>query len=119
MGSRTRAFIRAAILALAVIQPASGDQDTALVEFHIASQPLAQALNAWAQQCGLQLIWPAGDVARIQSRPLYGMYEPMQALTILLQDSGLKYSVLSAGTVTVAERIANSPTVVSVKAPNE
>ncbi|HEY7638151.1 MAG TPA: STN domain-containing protein [Steroidobacteraceae bacterium] len=47
------------------------------------------------------------------------MYEPMQALTILLQDSGLKYSVLSAGTVTVAERIANSPTVVSVKAPNE
>jgi iron complex outermembrane receptor protein len=86
-----------------------------LVEFSIASQPLAQALNAWAQQSGLQLIWPAGNVARMQSRSLYGKYEPMRALALLLQDSGLKYSVLGEGTVTVADPNSNRPTTVSAQ----
>jgi hypothetical protein len=115
-------FITAAILALSLIGSASAEQQASatLVEFHIASQPLAHALNAWAQQSGLQLIWPAdGAVARVQSRSLYGKYEPMQALALLLQDSGLKYSVLGEGTVTLGERTADSSTTVAVKGTSE
>jgi iron complex outermembrane recepter protein len=122
MESRKFQFITAAILALSLTRAASGEPQpsAALVEFHIASQPLAHALNAWAQQCGLQLIWPAdGEVARVQSRSLYGKYQPMQALALLLQDSGLQYSVLKEGTVTLGERTADSSTVVSVKATSE
>jgi hypothetical protein len=118
MDTRKRGFVMASILGLALAQPASGQQQpaAALVEFHIAAQPLAHALNAWAQQCGFQLIWPAdGEVARIQSRSLYGKYEPMQALALLLQDSGLGYSVLKEGTVTLGERSAKGSTMVRAK----
>lgn len=117
MESRKRTCITVAVLALALIQSASGEPTVAPapVEYHIASQPLAQALNAWAQQSGLQLIWPAVDeVARTRSRALYGRYEPMQALTLLLQDSGLRYSVLKEGTVTLSDSSADRPTAVPV-----
>jgi len=103
-------------------QPALSQQTSAaaVVEFHISSQPLAQALNAWAQQSGLQLIWPAdGEVARIQSRSLDGKYQPMQALALLLQDSGLQYSVLREGTVTLGERTAESSVGAPVKTTNK
>jgi hypothetical protein len=119
-----RRFLRIAafLLALSLTRPASfaADSSAAVIEFHIASQPLAHALNAWAQQSGLQLIWPAdGAVARAQSRSLYGKYEPMQALALLLQDSGLQYSVLKEGTVTLGARSADTSTAVSVKATSE
>lgn len=122
MESRKHQFITAVIFALALTRPASGQQEpsSTVVEFHIASQPLAHALNTWAQQCGLQLIWPAdGSVARVQSRSLYGKYQPMQALALLLQDSGLQYSVLKEGTVTLGERTADNSPDVSVKATSE
>jgi iron complex outermembrane recepter protein len=122
MESRKSQFIIAAALALSLTGSASGEQQPSAtpVEFHIASQPLAHALNAWAQQCGLQLIWPAdGAVARVQSRSLYGKYQPLQALAFLLQDSGLQYSVLKEGTVTLGERTADGSAVVSVKATSE
>jgi hypothetical protein len=116
MESRKSQFIIAAALALSLTGSASGEQQPSAtpVEFHIASQPLAHALNAWAQQCGLQLIWPADG-----ARSLYGKYQPLQALAFLLQDSGLQYSVLKEGTVTLGERTADGSAVVSVKATSE
>lgn len=122
MESFKRALVTIAVLAVALMRSASSEEDApaALVEFHIPSQPLAQALNAWAQQCGLQLIWPAGgEVARVSSRALYGKYEPMQALTLLLENSGLRYSVLKEGTVTLGASTAERSTTLPVEQPDQ
>ena len=107
MGSDTRrTVLEAAITASLALGASAWAAEPAAasspVDFRIASQPLAQALNAWAQQCGLQLIWPAStDTAQLQSRSLEGRFEPLDALQLLLQDSGLEYSVLSDKTVII------------------
>lgn len=113
--------VTAVLFVLSLIQFSVAEERlSTVVEFHIAPQPLAHALNAWAQQSGLQLIWPAdGQFARMQSRPLYGKFEPMTALALLLEDSGLRYSVLKEGTVTLGYGIAAGPTVPSVKNARE
>lgn len=116
MEIRRRAFVTVAVLALALLRSAYGDPQAkaAPIEYHIPAQPLAQALNAWAQQSELQLIWPAREeIARTRTRALYGRYEPMQALTLLLEDSGLRYIVLKEGTVTLGERSADESTAIS------
>jgi outer membrane receptor protein involved in Fe transport len=63
---------------------------------------MAEALNAWAQQAGLQLIWPAGDPAgQLMSPRVVGEFEPQQALRMLLQGSGLTYSFVDGRTVAI------------------
>jgi iron complex outermembrane receptor protein len=114
METRTRAFVIVVAAALALVRSAFGEPQAAAavtIEYRIPPQPLAQALNAWAQQSGLQLIWPAREeAAQTASRALYGKYQPMQALTMLLEDSGLRFSVLKEGTVALSERADDAAT---------
>jgi len=96
----------AATLLLASSQLLANDATAAVVKFNIEPQPLAQALNSWADQAGLQIIWPVGDPAAYRNTPgVRGQLEPMQALQTLLGDTGLTYSLLSGGqTVAIHER---------------
>jgi outer membrane cobalamin receptor len=88
----------AATLLLASSQLLAQDAKAGVVKFNIESQPLAQAVNTWADQAGLQVIWPAGDPVAYQSSPaVRGQLEPMDALRVLLEDTGLTYSVISDG----------------------
>lgn len=76
------------------------------VSFYIESQPLVKALNQWAIQAGLQVVWPAGNTeAYSNSTPVQGTLEPMEALSVLLEGTGLTFSVVSEGrTVAIRDR---------------
>jgi iron complex outermembrane recepter protein len=88
----------AATLLLASSQLLAQEAKAAVVKFNIDPQPLAQAINEWADQSGLQVIWPVGDpIAHQSSRAVRGRLEPMEALRVLLGETGLTYSVISGG----------------------
>lgn len=85
-------------LLLASSQLLAQDAKAAIIKFNIEPQPLARALNTWAEQAGLQIIWPVGDPVAYQSSPaVRGQLEPLQALRVLLDDTDLTYSVLGGG----------------------
>jgi outer membrane cobalamin receptor len=76
------------------------------VAFTIDSSLLPDALNAWAQQAGLQLFWPSDERASHFKAPrLAGTFTPESALQRLLQGSGLTYSFVDARTVAI-KRVA-------------
>lgn len=60
---------------------------------NIPAQPLAQALNDWAKQSGMQLIVSQTLVAGKQAPAVSGNLTPRQALDKLLADSGLVASI--------------------------
>lgn len=59
----------------------------------IRAQPLADALNAWARQTGLQVIAAQHLVAGRDASAVVGRMTPLQALDQLLGGSGLGHSV--------------------------
>lgn len=81
-------------------QPSSSPTD-----FHLDAQPLVDALPAWAEQAGLQLIWPTGAPAttRMVAPRISGRLAPEDALRLLLQGSGLAYKFLGNQTVVIRE----------------
>jgi iron complex outermembrane recepter protein len=94
----------AVMLATGVL--ATREAMAAVVEFDIAAQPLAQALNRWADQAGLQIIWPAGDPRADSISPaVKGNFEPMEALKSLLQGTGLTYSVIGGGRTIAIQQV--------------
>ena len=74
------------------------------VHFYIEEQPLIAALNAWSKQCGLQVVWPSRNQAQYGNTTLLqGTFAPMQALELLLRNSGLTYSMINDRTVVIKE----------------
>lgn len=72
------------------------------VDLRISAQPLDQALNAFAQQTGLQVIFRADQVSdQRKTRALEGRFNADEALTLLLADSGLRYKYLNERTIAV------------------
>ena len=63
------------------------------VPIRIAAQPLAQALNDWARQTGVQLVVQQSLVAGKTAPAVSGRLAPRQALDQLLAGSGLSASV--------------------------
>ena len=59
-------------------------------QISIASQPLGEALNAWARQTGAQLAAPQALVAGKAAPAVSGLLTPRQALDRLLSGSGLE-----------------------------
>src|SRR4051812_10383786 len=99
MKTAGRQTILVALLALA---GAMGARVSAagLVSLHIAAQPLDRALNEFAQQTGLQVVFRADQVGGERtSKPLTGKFEAEEALKLLLADSGLQYSYVSTNTI--------------------
>ncbi len=98
--------LRRLILGLCVLPAALALAETGSpstpVTLNIAAQPLDRALNEFAQQTGLQLIFRADQVgAQLTSRPLAGKFEAEEALRLLLKDSGLAYRYLNERTIAV------------------
>ena len=71
------------------------------VAFSVEPQPLYKALNAWATQAGVNLIWPDRDEAEQISPRLIGRFLPAEALRLLLKGSRLEYAVVDARTVEI------------------
>jgi len=102
-----RSFLRAPLalaisgLALALHVQAASAQP---VRFDIAAQPLATALDQFARQAGLQLVFAPQLAQGRQAPAVQGAHEVRQALDALLRGSGLAGHV-EGGTLTV-ERVA-------------
>lgn len=67
------------------------------VAFSVEPQPLYKALNLWATQAGVQLVWENASAAEQISPRVIGKFVPSEALRMLLRGSGLEYTVAEDG----------------------
>jgi iron complex outermembrane recepter protein len=77
----------------------------------IASQPLAQALVEFAHQTGLQLLYESPLASQRQSRGIAQGLSATDALTEMLQGTGLNFQFLNPRTVRIYEPAAVAPAV--------
>lgn len=91
------------LVAQGVVAQAAAEQSYA-----IPAGPLAPALNRFADESGLQLIYSAELAENARTRGIQGSYTPEQALRLLLAGSGIAYSFAGADTVTLTSATAQS-----------
>jgi iron complex outermembrane recepter protein len=97
-----RAFAAAVFAFISCAPIRAQELSSTPVAFSVEPQPLYKALNVWARQAGLQLIWPAEDgVGQKISPRLVGEFTPEEALRILLAGTGLEYNLIDSRTVTI------------------
>lgn len=73
------------------------------VDFSIEKQPLAAALYEFARQCDREILFSTDLVAGKQALAVNGIYEPEDALALILAESGLGYSVTDGKTFLVTQ----------------
>jgi len=90
---------------------ANSEQSEALTA-PIAAQPLAQALEAFAQQTGLHVVYVSGVVRNQKSQAVPAGLGAKEALARLLEGTGLKFEFFTAHSVRVLaeERLTGPPT---------
>jgi hypothetical protein len=76
--------------------------------YHIGAQALGSALQEFASQAGLQLMFSEGDVAGMQTPGLQGSFSPGQALQHLLAGTGLVFEFPKPDAV-IVRRPGNGP----------
>lgn len=67
----------------------------------IAAQPLAQALSEFAAQTGLQVVYVSEIVVSRRSKSVLPGLAPSDALTRLLEDTGLRFEFLNERTIRI------------------
>ena len=72
-----------------------------VISLNIPSQPIGKALNEFARQSGIQVVFYSALERGLTSPVLAGKYTPSQALDLLLWHSGLRYEYLNKSTVAV------------------
>ena len=72
--------------------------DTVL-DFAIAPQPLAAALDSFAERAGLSLAYRTGDLSNLQSPGVTGRMSSAEALERLLAGSGITFEFTDSSTV--------------------
>jgi iron complex outermembrane recepter protein len=71
------------------------------ISMNIPAQPLEKALQAFAAQSGLQVIFPTELTQELTSPALEGSYTPEAALTRLLANSNLRYIYANPRTIAI------------------
>ncbi len=96
------AFVALGVL-LAAASPAASD---ALLKrsFYLPSQPLAEAIAAWAVQSGLQYVWAIEPMTLGRAPEVIGEFTPTEALGRVLEGSRLTYSFVDARTVAIESK---------------
>ncbi|WP_295140519.1 TonB-dependent receptor [uncultured Reyranella sp.] len=77
-------------------------QAVRLATFNVPSQPLAQALTAFGQQAGVQIVVNNSAVAGKTSTSIGGSMTAEHALQLLLAGTGVTFRFTSANTVTIS-----------------
>lgn len=72
-----------------------------MVQFSIPSQSLSSAIQKLSEQSGVQILYPEDAVAELKSEELKGSHTVQEALTTLLQGSGLQFDYTSPDTIVV------------------
>ncbi|MDR4485118.1 MAG: TonB-dependent siderophore receptor [Nitrospirales bacterium] len=70
-------------------------------EFNIPAQPMQTALDAFAQQSDLQMLYTMEIIEGLQSNAVKGTYSPEQALNLLLEGTGRTFHFADEHTITV------------------
>ncbi|TBU72206.1 TonB-dependent receptor [Phytopseudomonas daroniae] len=85
----TRTLTRMGLLTAMAVVPHVQAQEWRL---NIPAQPLAQALQTWAHETGVQLLYNPGDVQGLHSTALNGSYPLEGSISRLIQGTGLSYT---------------------------
>jgi iron complex outermembrane receptor protein len=90
------------------------DQNSAITEqtrqeFNIAAQPVSQALRAYAQQSGDQIVFYSDIGKGRESAPVEGSFTRQEALRRLLENTGLKYRRVNAKTIAISSDAPERP----------
>lgn len=78
--------------------------------FDIPAQPLPSALQAFAVQANMQLLYVYDAVANRRANAVRGNLDKHQALNLLLQNTGLRASYSAADVATIEAANATAPT---------
>jgi hypothetical protein len=100
-----------AVLAAATLWNAAARADDMLdrtVPFHIVPSPLASALIEFSSQSGIQVAAADADVSHLKTSGVTGTFTNRAALKMLLQDTGLNYSLVGEKTVAIRTAPAGS-----------
>jgi len=89
-----------AMAALMLCGQASADDAK---QYHIPAQSLNNALLKFSSDSGVEILYPVDKVRGLNGNTLEGSMTPAQALTRLLQGSGMTYRFVDAKTVTVEQ----------------
>lgn len=82
---------------------------TGSVNFHIPPQPLIDALQAYSQQSGVQVMFETASAAGLKSLAVDGEFPPEAALRLLLADTDLRIRYSRSRAVTLAPASAPDP----------
>jgi outer membrane receptor protein involved in Fe transport len=99
----------------AVSQPGATASDARTQAYNIGAEALGTALQEFAAQAGLQLLFSESDVAGMRTNGLRGSFTREQALAQLLAGSGLKYEFPSADAVIVKPAHAESQSIADIQ----
>jgi iron complex outermembrane recepter protein len=114
----TRTLVSAVLLALSICAPVAFAEtqatQTQAIEIpaltaDIPAQPLAQALQAFARQTGLQLVYVSDLVHDQRSRAVSSGLSASNALGRLLEGTGLQFEYLTSRSVHILAAVAGPP----------
>lgn len=116
--SRTPSLLAPAFVAMsaAAYAAAPAGMSSEAVKFDIAAQSLESALAAYGDQAELQILVPSKLVAGMRTHGVSGEHSRKEALSQLLDDSGLTYELTGDNTVRVL-RLAQAKAPAATAAP--
>lgn len=94
--------------AAALSQQPSPSSDAQVRTYHIGAQSLDTALQEFAAQAGLQLLFSKSDVAGLTTQGLEGSFSADQVLRRLLAGSGLIFEYPKAGAVIIRRPVSST-----------
>ena len=112
LGVSPLAKIAAVFVILVGVTVASGNERKSpigLMTFSIPAQPLIDALQAYSQQAGVQVMFETTSAAGFRSQPVNGEFTPQAALLMLLADTDLKVRYSRSNAVTLAPASVPDP----------
>ncbi len=105
-GRKSRLLVHAALLAVGICAATAQEvqvvKPSGPIEFHIPSQPLAAALQAYGQRAGVQVLYESTSAMGRTSAAVDGDFVPEVALDILIAGSDLRVRYVRPDVITLA-----------------
>ena len=79
------------------------------IAFNIPQQKLTSALTKFAEQTGVQLLYSAKLAENLSAHAVNGQYTSNQALTVLLEGSGISYHYVDKNVITLEKSPQKAP----------
>ena len=94
------------LVLIMIAAPVTVRADEATMHFEIKAQPLAEALMAFGVQTGAIVIASSKLTSSKISKPVTGQLTRQEALTRMLQGTGLKFEMNGNGTILIVRALA-------------